>query len=125
MGEHHSRLFSVEERAFLEGVAEKLPPESSERFCHDIQMAQVRPDGDFLDVDLPGHQRPDYRGHRNLPFEGKMRDVEGGAMTVIVNMDQNDRLLSVEFIFWEDDGVVPDWTTLTIVPEPPMGISQW
>lgn len=121
MGEHHSRSFSLEERTFLEGVAEKLPPQSSERFRHDIQMAQVRPDGDFLDVDLPGYQRPDYRGHRNLPFEGKMRDVEGGAMTVLVNMDQNDRPLSVEFIFWESNDVAPDWTTLRIVPEPPMG----
>ena len=125
MGEHHSRSFSLEERAFLEGVAEKLPSESSERFRHDVQMARVRPDGDFLSVHLPGYERPDYRGHRNLPFEGKMRDVEGGAMTVLVNMDQNDRLLSVEFIFWEGNDVVPDWTTLTIVPEPPMGVSQW
>ena len=125
MGKHHSRSFSLNEHVFLEGVAEKLTPEIRERFRDDVQMAKVRKDGDFLEVDLPGYERPDYRGHRNLPFEGKMRDLEGGAMSVLVNMDQNYRLLSVEFIFWESDGVLPDWTTLTVVPEPPMGHSQW
>jgi hypothetical protein len=74
---------------------------------------------------LPGYERLAYQGHRNLPFEGKMRDVEGGAMTVLVNMDQNDRLLSVEFIFWENNDVGPDWATLTVVSEPPTGVSQW
>lgn len=125
MAEHHARPFSLEERAFLEGVAEKLPTENSERLRYDIQIARVTPDGDFLTVVLPGYSRPEYRGHHNLPFEGKMRDMEGGPMSVLVNMDENDRLLAVEFIFWDSYDVAPDWTTLTIVPEPPMGVSQW
>lgn len=45
---------------------------------------------------------------------------------MLVNMDQNDRLLAVEFIRWESlPSVAPDWSTLTVVPEPPMGVSEW
>jgi hypothetical protein len=124
MGQQHSRSFSSEERRFLEAVAAQLPPGASDRLRRDLQIAQVRLDGDFLEVDLPGYERPDYEGHRNLPFEGKMRDSEGGAMSVLVNMDQNGRLLAVEFIFWESAGVAPDWATMAVVPEPPMGSSQ-
>jgi len=47
-------------------------------------------------------------------------------MTVLVNMDPNDRLLEVEFIRWESlSSVAPDWTTLTVIPRPPMGVSTW
>jgi len=117
------RSLQPEERAFLEKVANKLPHERSRRLAADIQTASVRQDGDFLCVDLPGYLRPDYRGHQNLPFEGRMRDVAGGALSILINMDQNDRLLSIEFIFWEASGTAPDWTTLTIVPEQPAGTS--
>ncbi len=81
-------------------------------------------DGDFLAISLSEYVRSEYLGHRNLPFEGEMRDVDGGPMSVLVNMDQNDRLLSVEFIFWNGYETTPDWSTLTIVPEPPMGVSH-
>lgn len=121
-----NRELSEEERAFLEAVAEKLPAEDGERLRSDLRIARVAEDGDFLVVDLPGYRRPDYEGHRNLPFEGKMRAADGGAVSVLVNMDQNDRLLSVEFINWESDSSVPpDWQTLAVVPEPPMGASEW
>lgn len=126
MQEQPTRPFSREERAFLEGVAAELPAEDAESLRRDLQIARVRPDGDFLLVDLPGYERPDYSGHRNLPFEGKMRAADGGAMSALVNMDRNHRLLAVEFIRWESlSSVAPDWSTLTIRPEPPMGVSEW
>jgi hypothetical protein len=115
-----------QERRFLEAVAEKLPDEEREHLLSDVQKAFVRQEGDFLLFDLPGYARPPYRGHHNLPFEGKMRAADGGAMSVLVNMDENDRLLAVEFIRWESSAnVAPDWSTLTIVPEPPLGASDW
>lgn len=110
---------------FLEGVAAALPTGHAERLRQDIRAARVTRNGDFLDVDLPHYQRPEYRGHRNLPFEGKMSDAEGGAMSVLVNMDENDRLLAVEFIWWENSiAVAPDWSTLKIIPEAPVTISD-
>ena len=53
-----------------------------------------------------------------------MRDSDSGEMSVLVNMDQNDRLLAMEFIFGENEGVALDWSTLTIVPEPPLLVSE-
>ena len=112
--------------ALLDAIAGKLPPADAESLRHDIRVASVTPEGDFLAVELPEYVRPEYRGHHNLPFEGRMRAVDGGAMTVLVNMDQNDRLLEVEFIRWESlSDVAPDWSTLTIVPKPPLGRSKW
>jgi hypothetical protein len=114
------RPFHIYERAFLEGVAKKLSAPDCERLCRDIHEARVTPNGDFLDVELPRYERPDYLGHHNLPFEGKMHDDEGGLMCLLVNMDQNDRLLALEFIWWENSiAVAPDWSTLEIIPEPP------
>ena len=53
-----------------------------------------------------------------------MRDSDSGEMSVLVNMDQNDRLLAMEFVFWENEGVALDWSTLTIVTEPPLLVSE-
>ncbi|HEX8311205.1 MAG TPA: hypothetical protein VF614_07815 [Chthoniobacteraceae bacterium] len=120
MDEQRPRPFSESERAFLERVAEKLTADGGERLRHDLHIAQVTTNGDFLLVNLPGYERPEYRGHRNLQFEGRMLDTYGGAMSVLVNMDQNDRLLAVEFISWEGGGPAsPDWSTLAIEAEPP------
>jgi len=126
MAEQATNQFQPEERAFLEAIAHKLSGEAGQRLRSDIEIARVKRDSDFLAVDLPGYARPEYRGHHNLPFEGKMRAADGGAMTVLVNMDPNDRLLEVEFIRWESlSSVAPDWTTLTVIPRPPMGVSTW
>ena len=104
MSKHEPRPFSDEERAFLESVADKLPPSDCERLRHDIQIARLTVDGDFLLVDLTGYERPDYKGHRNLPFEGEMCAADGSPITVLVNIDPNQRLLEVEFIYWESEG---------------------
>jgi hypothetical protein len=126
MNDRLSRPLSEDERAFLEGVAAKLSETEAARLRQDLQMAQVAPEGDFLLVDLLGYERPDYRGHHNLPFEGKMSAADGSPMSLLVNMDQNDRLLALEFIRWESpSSVAPDWSTLTVVPKPPMGASKW
>jgi hypothetical protein len=54
-----------------------------------------------------------------------MKAADGGQMSVLVNLDQNDRLLEVEFIRWESlTSAAPDWSTLSIVPEPPVGTSE-
>ena len=106
---------------FLERVAATLPPGDADRLRQDALAARVTPNGDFLEVELPHYQRPDFQGHRNLPFEGEMRDAVGGAMSVLVNMDNNDRLLAVEFIWWENSSAAaPDWSTLKIIQQPPV-----
>ena len=124
MDKQSSRPFDHNERAFLEGIAVELPAVEGDRLRRDIEAARVTTNGDFLDVELPEYARPEYRGHRNLPFEGEMRDSNGGPMSVLVNMDKNDRLLAVEFIWWENSTTVaPDWSSLKIIPEWPIGSS--
>ena len=106
-------------------VAEKLGGERAERLLRDVEMAAVRRDGDLLCIDLPGYDRPERPCQRALPFEGRLRAADGGATSVFVNMDSNDRLFELEFVWWEGLSKEPDWSTLRIVPEAPMGLSEW
>jgi hypothetical protein len=109
------RAFSEDERRFIELVAERLGENERRVLLRDVAEATATVDGDFLRVDLRGYDRPPYVGHRNLPFEGKLRDVHGGAVSALVNIDQNDRLLEIEFIWWEKaGGTTLDWSTLEI-----------
>jgi hypothetical protein len=93
-----ARTFTNPERQFLKKIAEKLPKDKGERLLADMSGARVIEEGDFLKVNLSGYERPDYVGHRNLPFEGKMQDVRGEPVSILVNIDQNERLLEVETI---------------------------
>jgi hypothetical protein len=113
------RAFTNPEREFLEQIADKLPKNTGQSLRADMSVAQVIDDGDFIKVELSGYERPAYVGHRNLPFEGKLRDVLGGALTILVNFDQNERLLEIEMIWWNSEsGTAPDWRTLEIIAAP-------
>lgn len=115
-----TRTFTSPEREFLHKIANKLPKDTGERLLADMSVARVIDKGDFLKVELNGYERPAYVGHRNLPFEGKLRDVSGGAVSILVNIDQNERLLEVENIWWDSEsGNVLDWSTLEIIATPP------
>lgn len=116
-----TRSFSSSERQFLKEIAKKLPKDAGERLLADMSVAQVFAENDFLKVELRDYERPDYVGHRNLPFEGKLRDVRGGPVSILVNIDQNERLLEVETIWWESEsGTVLDWSALEIILVPPL-----
>ncbi len=105
------------ERQLLEKVAERLPQEAGERLLSDMSVAVVAQAGDFLQVELTDYERPQYTGHSNLSFEGKLNDTTGGPVSILVNVDQNDRLLEIETIWWSsDNGTDLDWHTLEIVP---------
>lgn len=114
-----ARTFTNPEREFLEKIVEKLPKDAQEYMRADLSVALAIEEGDFLEVDLRGYDRPDYVGHRNLPFEGKLRDVRGGLVSILVNIDQNERLLAVEFIWWDSESnTILDWPTLEIIATP-------
>jgi hypothetical protein len=116
-----ARPFTEPERDFLQKVAQKLPNDARERLLADLSMAKVVEHGDFLEVELRGYERSDYKGHVNLPFEGALKDVRGEPVTILVNIDQNERLLAVETIWWSSvSGTMLDWSTLEIIAEPPL-----
>ena len=114
-----ARTFTNLEREFLEKITEKLPKDKGERLRADLSVARVVEDGDFLQVELTGYKRPDYVGHMNLPFEGKLQDVLGGLVSLLVNIDQNQRLLELEIIWWDSEsGTILDLSTLEIIATP-------
>lgn len=115
------RPFTNSERDFLEKIVENLPKEEGERVLADLAVARVVENGDFLEVELGGYVRPDYVGHRNLPVEGRLLDGNGEPVSILVNIDQNKRLLALEFIWWNSDsGTTLNWSTLEIVTATPM-----
>ena len=61
-------------------VAEQLDENQRTALLRDVAGATVTPEGDFLAVDLRDYDHLPYIGHRNLPFEGKLRDVRGGMV---------------------------------------------
>ena len=113
------RTFNKPEREFLEKIVEKLPKDMGNRLLADMSVARVIEDGDFLQVTLSGYERPDYEGHQNLPFEGKLMDVRGEPVSILVNIDQNERLLEVETIWWNSEsGTALNWSTIEIITTP-------
>ncbi len=118
-----TRPFTNPERKFLEKVVEKLPKDTGERLLADMAVARVIENSDFLEVELRGYERPDYAGHQNLPVEGKLLDVRGEPVSVLINIDQNKRLLAVEIIWWaSDSGTMLNWSTLEITTAAPVAL---
>ena len=113
-----SRTFTQHEQSFLHKVVEKLPADESRSLMRDIKDAiSVTEEGDFVGVELRDYRRPGYAGHRNLRWEGKLYDKDGGPVSVLVNLDQNERLLELEYIWWSSpSGTHLDWSTQEIVP---------
>lgn len=119
------RHLTSNESDFLKAVAAKLEHDARTRLLDDVAAASVNAEGDFLHVTLDGYYRPAYTGHSNLQYEGALRDLKGGLVSLLVNVDQNDRLLELECIWWENDREAGlDWTTLAIVSEPKSGDSS-
>lgn len=109
------RVFSAQEQRFVQLVAERLPEPDRAQLLADLALGVVSEEGDFLAVELRNYERPEYAGHSSLPFEGKLRDLTGEPVSILINTDQNDRLLEIEFIWWASQkGTELDWSTLEI-----------
>ena len=109
------RTWNEDERRLIGLVAERLDENTRTALMRDAAKATVTVNGDFLQLELRDYDRPPYLGHSNLPVEGKLRDVAGGAVSALINTDQNGPLLEIEFIWWENEsGTALDWSTLEI-----------
>ncbi|MFL6862653.1 MAG: hypothetical protein ACJ8DZ_06615 [Allosphingosinicella sp.] len=121
MPESASRPFAAYELAFLDAVASRLDDGAAAALREDAAAAAVaeESEGELLFVSLPEYQRPDDPAHRLVPFEGSMRTISGGAVSILVHLDVSLRLWEVEFIRWETPSSDPlDWSTLSIVAGP-------
>lgn len=98
-----SRSLSQLELALLTRIAEGLGADLGARLRRDIEVATAQPlndEGTRIGFDLRGYDRPPYVGQHAYPLEGRIRDADGGEVSVIVHADQNDHLLELELIKW-------------------------
>jgi len=114
------KLHDAERRAVLAMVAALGP--AAEQVAKDVTEGQVEPEdphGAHLIFHLPGYERPPYKGQRDLPVEGRMRDVDGVEIRVLLWEDQNRRVYELELLkLAEGEPIAPDWRTFEIVPPP-------
>ncbi len=89
-----------------------------EQFLRDIETCSITAgtaDGSRLTFHLKDYERPPYIGQHAYPVEGQLKDTDGTLLTVSIHADQNDRVLELELIKWENRRIVaPDWSTLQV-----------
>lgn len=111
------RLHDAELRAALAMVAALGP--SGEQVAKDVAEGQVEPEdpyGTHLIFHIPSYQRPPCKGQRDLPVEGRMRDVDGIGIRVVPWEDQNRRTYDVELLkLAEGEPIAPDWHTFEVL----------
>jgi len=111
------KLDDAELRAVLAMVAALGP--GGDQVARDVTDGQVEPEdsyGAHLIFHLPGYERPPYEGQRDLPVEGKMRDVDGVEIRVLLWEDQNRRLYELELLkLAEGEPIAPDWRSFEVL----------
>lgn len=116
------RELTENERTFIRLIASRLAREESERLLSDLASAHAEPqleDGSLILFHIDGYERPHAIGQHTFPFEGRLADVDGEPVSVLVFADPANRLLELEFIRWADGQLQgPNWTTLQIVEKP-------
>ena len=114
------KLQGNELRAVLAMVAALGP--AGDEVARDIADGQVEaedPYGAHLIFHLPGYQRPPYKGQRDLPVGGRMLDVDGVEIRVVLWVDQNRRVYELELLkLAEEEPIAPDWSSFEVVPQP-------
>lgn len=112
------RSLTDAEELVIRRVAEKLPKERQLRLLDDLAQATAElatPDGTRIVFNISGYQRPPYRGQHSFGVEGELFDKDGVKLSFDLFADENDRLLELELIRW-DEGVViePNWSTFKV-----------
>jgi len=80
------------------------------------EVESVNEDDSIFVFHLPGYQRPSYKGEREFPVEGKVRDEDSVEVRVLLPNGQNERLFQLELIrFGDGPPVAPDWGTFELV----------
>jgi hypothetical protein len=97
----------------------RLDASEREQLMGDLDNATseiVEPDGSAIRFDLNGYTHPPYGGERRLPIDAVVLDADGCALSVVLSLDENDRLYELRLIRYEHGDVIdPDWTTLRLL----------
>jgi hypothetical protein len=103
------------ELAALERFAECLPPSEARQFVIDVKLAAFRPissDDSWLQVEIPGYNRPLGVESRTLTRDGLIDDEDGAPIRVRVCLDSNNRLADIELLRESAGAVIePVWSS--------------
>lgn len=81
-----------------------------------ISRADLTDDKCGFEFTLDAYDRPEYKGQRPYSVELKMSDADGAVLHAIAFKDQNDKLLSLEIIRYEDGKIIsPDISSIEIL----------
>lgn len=113
------RPLSAEERRCIERFADELRGHERAQLLADAASAtavDVTPDGTRVLFAIADHDRPAYRGQHLYGVEGTLRDLDGGALSVLLYADEHSRLLELEIIRWDEGPLLqPQWDTLIVI----------
>lgn len=110
------RKLTANEINLIRAIALRLPTDKRKRLMRDMQDAAAENiSRSRIVFAIKGYDRPIYKGQHPFPLEGKVLDQDGSELTVLLHADENERLLELEIIRFDEAEVIgPDWSTLSI-----------
>ena len=106
------------EKKVIRQVAEKLPKDKRPQLLEDMAHALAETaadDGSRIVFDIPGYERPIYRGQHSFGVEGELLDRDGTKLSFDLYADEKGRLLELEVVRWGEGNLIdPDWNTLKL-----------
>jgi hypothetical protein len=112
------RPLTNDERGLIEAIVDALPTSLRRLVALDLgssMIEQVNPGRSRFVFHIDGYERPAYRGQHPVPVEGTMKDQDGAELHVLLHLDENDRLLELEFVRWVGGPVLgPLWPSFEL-----------
>lgn len=112
------RPLSNSERHAVEKFSIKLRDDIRAQIMQDLNAASVHwesGDGSRILFAIDGYIRPQYRSQQTYGIDGKMTDKDGADLTVCLYADENNRILELEVIRWDEKPLIdPQWDCLEI-----------
>lgn len=110
------RPLTSNEKHVIRSFAQRLPDRERDQLLADCDNAlaeTVTHDGSRVTFSIVGYQRPSYRGQHPFAVEGKVADLDGAELSVLLHADEHGRLLELELVRFDDGDVLkPNWSTL-------------
>ncbi len=114
------RSLNANEIRVIESFAENVSEEEKRQILFDLARLSVRSvtdDGELLEFDIEGYERPPYSGQDQFAVDARILDSDGADIGIILFLDQHDRLLELEYIRWDLKEIQdPRWATLSFRP---------
>lgn len=115
--EDGSRPLNANETQIIQGFAEQVSNEEQYQILRDLaglSVQSVIADGEVIAFEIEGYERPPYIGQYDLEVDAQVVDSDGAVIGIVLYMDQNGRLLELEYIRWDWQKIQdPQWDTFT------------